>query len=466
MNPREHVNFSSTQKSIDMRVQNSNPSLKKKYLSQIQELEKLRGKALFFPYIGSGYGKGVYVQLLDGSIKMDLIGGAGVHILGHSHPELITTAKAAAESDIVMQGHLIMNQEYLNLSKKLVQLASRHSKLQHAWICASGSMANENALKIIRQRHYFKNTKRRKILAFDRAFAGRTIMMSEVCGNPAVREGMYDYKEVLRIPFYNKNHPEKSLSVLKSHLEKESQNIAAFIFEIVLGEGGICSAAPEFFIQLFKECQKHDIAIWADEVQTFCRTGNFFAFEKWGLGQYIDICTVGKSLQCAATLYTKEYSPRPGLVAGTFSASTVSLAVGMKILELLEKKYLKHIPQMENHFNQMLKEFSDKGWIQDYDVFGLMVAFTLKNSSRKNTLAFLQKLFTRGVIAFFCSKSSEAMIHGKHDVYSNSFTNESENEATYFGSRVRMLVPAVITSEQINHLKNILVSVLSEGEYY
>ena len=405
--------------SMDMAIQPPKPNLRAEYLLKVREVEQLRGKPLFYPYLGSGRGRGVYVELLDGSVKMDLIGGAGVHILGHSHPELMQVAKMAAESNVVMQGHLVMNQEYLTVSRKLVQLASRCSRLRHVWLCTSGSMANENALKMIRQRHYFQSGGRRKTLAFDRAFAGRTIMMSEICGNPAVREGMFSYGEVLHVPFYNKKHPERSLSILKSHLEKEASNIAAFIFEIILGEGGICSAPPEFFIDLFKECRKHGITIWADEVQTFCRTGSFFAFEKLGLGEYIDLCTVGKSLQFAATFCTSEYNPRPGLVAGTFCASTSSLAAGMKILELMESKYLECIPRIEVQLRQMFKELYSRGWIQDYDVFGLMVAFTLKDSSKKNTLAFLQKLFTKGVIAFFCSKSSEALVNGKHDVYSS-----------------------------------------------
>lgn len=489
--------------SMDIAVRPSNPALKEKYLLRVKEVERLRGKPLFYPYIGSGRGQGVYVELLDGSVKMDLIGGAGVHILGHSHPELVQVVKEAANSDVVMQGHLVMNKEYLDVSRKLVQLVSDCSRLRHVWLCPSGSMANENALKMIRQKHYFQGGERRKVLAFDRAFAGRTIMMSEVCGNPAVREGMCSYGEVLRVPFYNKKNPEKSLSVLKSHLEKEADNIAAFIFEIVLGEGGVCSAPAEFFIDLFKECQRHGIAIWADEVQTFCRTGFFFAFEKWKLGEYIDLCTVGKSLQFAATFCTSEYNPRPGLVAGTFCASTSSLAAGMKVLELMESKYLECIPWIEKQMRHVFEGFCKQGWIQDYDIFGLMAAFTLKDSSKKNTLMFLQKLFEKGIIAFFCSKSSEALVNGKHDVYSGMSTdvkncnnntsesrhrrvgedickhdlqsrdshaeesrrNVSSDSLSDSGARVRMLVPVIITSEDIRTLRIILADVLSKESF-
>ena len=249
-------------------------SLQGNYNLAIQQLESLRGRSLLYPYLGSGKGQGVYVQLLDGSIKMDLLGGVGVQILGHAHPEIQQTVLKAGLSDVLTQGHLLVNQEYVRLSQKLIQLAKKKSRLSHVWLSTSGSMAGENALKVVRQ----KQSPRRKILAFDRAFAGRTTLMSEITGNPKIKEGLPNYNEVLRIPFYNPQKPDHSLKVLKSHLKKEGQNIAVFIFEIVIGEGGYKSAPRKFFVSLFKECQKHGIALWADEVQTFLRTGTFFCF--------------------------------------------------------------------------------------------------------------------------------------------------------------------------------------------
>ena len=63
-------------------------------------------------------------------------------------------------------------------------------------------------------------------------------------------------------------------------------------------------------------------------MQTFCRTGEFFAFETLNLGEYVDVVSVAKTLQTGATFYTEELNPKPGLVSGTFSGSTVALAAG------------------------------------------------------------------------------------------------------------------------------------------
>lgn len=409
--------------------------LEKDYLHSIQELGSLRGRPLFYPYLGSGRGKGVYVQLSDGSIKMDLLGGVGVQILGHAHPELQKAVLKAGLSDVLMQGHLLVNKEYLNLSRKLVGLAQKHSRLKYVWLTTSGSKAGENALKMARQ----KNTGRRKILAFDRAFAGRTTLMSEITGNPKIKEGLPVYDEVLRIPFYDSQNPKQSLNILKSHLEKEGNNIGVFVFEIVLGEGGYRSAPPEFFISLFEECRKYKIALWADEVQTFLRTGEFFAFEKWGLGSYVDICTIGKGLQLAATFFTESYKPRPGLISGTFSATTPALAAGLKVLEVLEQDYMGKeglIVKTQELFITLFKDLKDRAFIKDYDVFGLMASFSLLNPSMEKTQKFLRKLFHNGVICLSCGINAWA--------------------------RVRLLVPAVIQPSEMEELRKILIKTFSD----
>lgn len=409
-------------------------SLKQSYLECLKQIEQLRGRAVLYPYLGSGRGKGVFVELLDGSVKMDLLGGIGVQILGHAHKELQSIVLKSGLSNILMQGHLTVNKEYLELSRKLVELAKKNSCLKYTWLSTSGSMAGENALKISRQ----KNTNRRKILAFDKAFAGRTTMMSEITSNPKIKEGLPVYDEVLRIPFYDPKNPEKSLNILKEHLKTQALDISVFVFEIILGEGGYVSAPREFFVSLFEECRKYKIAIWADEVQTFLRTGYFFAYEKLNLGPYIDICTVGKGLQLAATFFTEEYKPRPGLISSTFSSTTPALAMGLKTLEILEKDYIGEkgiIKDIQKQFIELFEFLVKKSLIKDYNVFGLMTAFSLNDSSAENTSIFTKTLFKNGVIALPCGKNP---------------------------MRVRFLIPAVIHKKEIKQLKSILIKTLLE----
>ena len=102
----------------------------------------VRGRPLLYPYVGSGVGNGPYVELLDGSVKLDMITGIGVHFFGHSDPELITAALEGATSDTIMQGNLMMNEDAINFGSALVEEARKTSNLQLAFLCGSGAMAN------------------------------------------------------------------------------------------------------------------------------------------------------------------------------------------------------------------------------------------------------------------------------------------------------------------------------------
>src|SRR5690606_20958487 len=119
------------------------------------------------------------------------------------------------------------------------------------------------------------------IIALEAAFAGRSTMMAEVTDNPGFRVGLTEYNEVLRIPFYDRKDPhssEKSLRLFKEHVAKHEENVSCFTFEPMQGEGGYNVAPREYFLPILEFCREKKIPVWADEVQTFMRTGEFFAY--------------------------------------------------------------------------------------------------------------------------------------------------------------------------------------------
>ncbi len=408
----------------------------------IEKAGAFRGRPLYYPYVGTGAGRGVYVEIEDGSIKMDLINGIGIHLFGHSHPKVIEAALHGALCDVVNQGNLEPNKEYIQYTEKLVHLASKHSRLKYAWLATCGTMANENAIKMARQ----KKSPARKIIAFKDAFAGRSTMMAEVTDNPAYRQGLPEYHEVLRVPWYDKKDPqsgEKTLKALKEHVAKNPNDICCFGFEPMLGEGGYMPANREFFLPLLKFCQENKIPVWADEVQTFTRTGELFAFETLGLGQFIDIVTIAKTAQLGATLYTEEYNPKPGLIAGTFSGTTVAMRTGMAMIDMLTNEgYLGpqgRIVEIHKRFVEglgKLGETSCKGKISDAGGMGLMIAFTPFDGTKEQVGTFLKKLFDNGVMAFPCGKSPQ---------------------------RARFLVPAIIQNEDIDLALQVIEKTILEG---
>lgn len=406
------------------------------YTTMLSDVAKYRGRPLFYNYIGSGLGNGAYVELADGSVKLDLINGIGVHILGHSHPKVLAGALRGAATDIVMQGNLQPNQEYLLMEKMLHKIATRKSRLEHIWFATCGTIANENALKICRQ----KKNGARMVLAFNNAFAGRSTMMAEITDNAAYKVGQPTYNEILRLPFCDHKSDQrtrdKTLAILKEHVAKHENNIGCFVFEPMLGEGGYKYPDRAFLVSLLDFCKEKQIPIWADEIQTFARTGEFFAFETFDIGSYIDVCTVAKTVQNGATLYTKEMNPNPALLGGTFSGSGASLAAGMAVLEELQSGgYMGangKIKKIHQEFIGMLNELNEttcKGLVRDADGLGLMMAFTPLDGSKEKQLTLLKKMFEKGLMTFGCG----------HDPY-----------------RIRFLVPAIIESKDIKVAKKII----------
>lgn len=407
----------------------------------IDETNKVRGRPLFYPFIGTGAGHGPYVEVSDGSVKLDLINGIGVNILGHAHPRVIAAGIRGAMTDIVMQGNLEPGPQYASLGKRMIELASKNSRLKHCWFATCGTMANENALKLARQKH----SPARFIVSMENAFAGRSTMMAEVTDNAAYRQGLPRYEEVLRIPFYDAKDPQssqKSLARLKEHIANHPKDISCFVFEPMLGEGGFKYAPRDFFVPMLELCKENNIAVWMDEVQTFMRTGELFAFETLGLGQYADIVTVAKTLQTGATLYTEQYNPNPGLIAGTFSGASASLAAGEEILRIItEEGYLGpngKISKIHKEFVAMLNRLNEttcKGQLRDAGGMGLMVAVTPLDGGKDTVTKLLFTMYKNGLIGYSAG----------HDPY-----------------RLRFLIPAVMESKDIELAGKIIEKSIQE----
>jgi acetylornithine/succinyldiaminopimelate/putrescine aminotransferase len=223
-------------------VKPPNPALKQTYDELLEKFTQYRGNKLWFPYIGSGMGNGVFVELLDGSVKYDFICGMGTHFLGHSHPEIISASIDAAISDTVMQGHLQQNRDTIELS----EILTRESKLPHCFLTTSGAMANENALKIAFQKKYPAY----RVLSFERCFAGRTLATTQITDKPSFREGLPQTLTVDYVPFFDPKQPaestERTLEALKKHLQRYPKQHAVMCFELIQGEGGFHSATKEF----------------------------------------------------------------------------------------------------------------------------------------------------------------------------------------------------------------------------
>jgi acetylornithine/N-succinyldiaminopimelate aminotransferase len=372
------------------------------YQNQIELLAQQRGSHTWYPYLGSGIGNGPFVELLDGSVKYDLISGIGTHYLGHSHPTLTTAMFEAATSDLLMQGHLQQNAD----SVDLMELLTAASSLDHCFLTSSGAMANENALKIAFQ----KNAPAQRLIAFEHTFAGRTLALAQLTDKALYRQGLPQTLTVDYLPFYDNDDVEGScaaaIRALDNILKRYPGQHAALWCEFVLGEGGFYPGSHNFFRPLIERAKQEGIAIIADEVQTCGRLSELFAYQHFGLADTIDIVTIGKLSQVCATLFRKNWNPRPGLLSQTFTTSTAAIRGSLAIFrELLNNGYFGpqgKIAILHSYFKNGLELIAMRhpGLLCGPYGIGAMIAFTPYDGSSEHTTRFLKALFDAGIIAF------------------------------------------------------------------
>lgn len=316
-----------------------NPHLLAEYKSMLDRLAVARGGAPYFPFIGSGLGNGPFVELADGSVKLDFIVGIGVHGMGHSHPAMLASTVDAAMEDTIMQGNLQQNAPSLTMAERLIELGNRHgAQLAHCLLSTSGAMANENSLKIAFHNRFPAS----RVICIDNCFAGRSLALAQLTDRPAYRTGLPKTLDVDFIPMFHPADPKGTtagaLSTLKKLLERHPGEYACLWLELVAGEGGYYPGTPEYFEGLCKICHEHKVLIIFDEVQTFMRLSQPYAFQHFGLDKYADIVTIGKITQVCATLYREELKPKGPILSQTFTGATASILAGLAVLNELESK--------------------------------------------------------------------------------------------------------------------------------
>lgn len=355
----------------DVRGPRSDAS-KQSFEAMMKTAADVRGRALLYPYLGSGLGNGALVELADGSVKWDMISGIGVHFFGHSDPGIIAATVRAGACDIVNHGNLQSGPEVYQFGETLLRLAKRQSRLAHAYCSTSGAMANENALKVCYQKHASAAPGGApRVLAFKDCFMGRSVTMSQIGDAAANRIGIPLSTQVDYVPFYDEvaaqkmgqaKHIDAVIARVAEYIERYPKQHACFIFELVQGEGGFNTAPRDFFKALMDLCKASNIAVWDDEIQSFGRTEQMFAYEMLDLGQYVDVFCVGKMTQACATLFTAEYNPGPGLLSGTFVSGPAQFAAGIEVLSRLENSsfygkdgaFAKHWKHFQQHVNALV----------------------------------------------------------------------------------------------------------------
>jgi acetylornithine/N-succinyldiaminopimelate aminotransferase len=271
-------------------------------------------------------GEGSYIFDRNGQRYLDLYGGHAVISIGHSHPHYVNKLSQQAE-----KLGFYSNSVQVPLQKELASFLGKVSGYAdyNLFLCNSGAEANENALKLSSF-----HTGERKLIAFEKAFHGRTSAAVAVTDNPKYRAPINEYDEVVFLPL-------NDLDAVNAELEKG--DVAAVIIEGIQGISGIYVPDNDFLRGLSASCKDAGAVLVLDEVQSgYGRTGKFFAHQYAGIEP--DLITVAKGMgngfPIGGMLISPEFKAEHGMLGTTFGGNHLACAAGIAVLEVMEKEDL------------------------------------------------------------------------------------------------------------------------------
>jgi len=306
--------------------------------------------------------EGAFLWDADGRRYIDLAGGVGCMNVGHSHPRVVAAVTAQAARFTHTDFTVVPYEEYVAVAERLAALTPGPSPKQAA-LFNSGAEAVENAAKVARLA-----TGRAALIAFEGAFHGRTQMALTLTGRVhPYKKGMAPFApEVYRAPYpdpYRSPDADATAYVMRQLEEMfvthvDPGQVAAIIVEPVLGEGGFVVPPPDFLPALRALCDRMEILLVVDEVQTgMGRTGKMFAVEHAGIEP--DLMVVGKSiaagLPLSAVVGRREVfaSIPPQALGGTYVGNPVACAAALAVLDVMEAERL---PERAVRLGALLRE--------------------------------------------------------------------------------------------------------------
>jgi len=326
--------------------------------------------------------KGSYVWDDEGVPYLDMYGGHAVISIGHTHPHWVIRIEDQLNNIAFYSNsiHIPIQQE---LADKLGQVCGKNN--YQLFLCNSGAEANENAMKLASF-----HTGKKKIVAFTKAFHGRTSLAVAATDNPAI---VAPVNETENIIFLTYNDEE----ALEHYFKKEGNAIAGVIVEAIQGVGGIRGATTSFLKSIRRLCDEYGVVFIADEVQCgYGRTGKFFCTDHAGVDA--DIYTMAKGMgngyPVGGILIAPHIEARHGMLGTTFGGAHLACAAALAVLEIIEKQNLiEKAAEYGAYLMECLHKF--KG-LENIRGKGLMIGFDVTErliDLRKNLL-FKHKIFT------------------------------------------------------------------------
>lgn len=325
-------------------------------------------------------GKGCYTYDTQGVEYLDFYGGHAVISIGHSHPHYLKMMNEQMEK-LVFYSNSVQNSLQVELADKLGKLSGYEDYA--LFLINSGAEANENALKIA---SFY--TGRKKVIAFRKAFHGRTSAAVRVTDNPKIVAPINEDLEVKFVPF---NNIEATKEALKN------RDVCAVIIEGIQGVGGIQIPDDDFLRQLRAVCTETGTVLILDEIQSgYGRSGKFFAHQYADVRP--DIITTAKGMgngfPIGGVLISPIFQATHGMLGTTFGGNHLACTAGIAVLDIIkEENLIENAFEIGNYLLQKLKAIPD---IKEVRGRGLMIGIEMEHPIRelRENLLFEQKVFT------------------------------------------------------------------------
>lgn len=325
-------------------------------------------------------GSGTTLWTADGQQYTDLYGGHAVISVGHCHPHYVKALTEQA-GKLGFYSNAVQNSLQNTLAAKLGKASGYED--YSLFLCNSGAEANENALKLASFA-----TGRAKVLAFGKAFHGRTSGAVGVTDNPKIRAPFNANPNVTFVPLNDLDAVEKELT---------RGTYAAVIVEGIQGVAGIYEPSDDFLRGLRNLCDKTGTLLVADEIQSgYGRTGLFYAHQHAGIRA--DIITSAKGMAngfpIGGVLISPAIKPAYGMLGTTFGGNHLACAAAIAVLEIMEAEHLvENAAKLGVFFRKALE--GNKA-VAEYRGRGLMIGLELKPEyvGLRDKLLFEKHFFT------------------------------------------------------------------------
>lgn len=314
-----------------------------------------------------------------GEKYLDLYGGHAVISIGHSHPHYVKSLSDQL-AKIAFYSNSVKNPIQVKLAEKLGEISGYPD--YQLFLCNSGAEANENALKVASF-----VTGRKKIVAFKKAFHGRTSGAVAATDNPKIVAPFNAGHDIVFVPM----NDEVAFNAVMDN------TVAAVIIEGIQGVGGIQLPSDSFLQFLEKKCAQFGALFILDEIQCgYGRTGKFFAHQHAGVKPHLITTAkgMGNGFPIGGVLIHPDIKPWSGMLGTTFGGNYLASVAGLAVLEVMENENLMQNATIQGDY--WLTQLKSIKSLTDVRGRGLIIGFDLPEDKKtvRMDLLLKHKMFT------------------------------------------------------------------------